>query len=126
MITAVLDSSAILAVLNRERGSQRVINVLDRAAVSTVNCAEVYSKLNEWNLPSSALDGVIGMVPAIVDFDITLAKRAGELRAATRHLGLSLGDRACLALAEREGVSAFTAEQKWLDPSVGIAVELIR
>lgn len=126
LTVAVLDSSAILALLNQEPGSQRVVEVLSDAAVSTVNCAEVFTKLDEWKMPAADFETVLRVIPTIVDFDFALARRVGELRTLTRHLGLSLGDRACLALAEREGGRAMTAERKWRELDVGIAIELIR
>jgi ribonuclease VapC len=123
---AVLDASALLALLNREPGAERVRSVLTEAIVSTFNCAEVYSKLSQWKVPPASFDDIISVVPTVISFDITLARRVGELQAATRHLGLSLGDRACLALAEREGLPALTAERRWAQLDLGVAVELIR
>ena len=126
MPSAVLDTSALLALMNREPGADRVASVLVDAVLSTVNCAEVYTKLSERKMPSATFDAIIQVVPTVIDFDIGLARRAGELRAATRHLGLSLGDRACLALAEREGLPAVTAERLWGELDIGVTVELIR
>jgi PIN domain nuclease of toxin-antitoxin system len=62
----------------------------------------------------------------VIDFDMKLAEHAGDLRQQTRHLGLSLGDRACLALAEREEAAALTADRKWTGLRSGIQVQLIR
>jgi PIN domain nuclease of toxin-antitoxin system len=59
-------------------------------------------------------------------FDEETAILAGQLRAATAHRGLSLGDRACLALAIRENATAVTADRKWADLRVGCRIELIR
>ncbi len=126
LAVAVLDASALLALLNQEPGAERVRAVLAEAMVSAVNCAEVYSKLSEWNVAFVGFDELISVVPTVMGFDVGLARRAGELSAATRHLGLSLGDRACLALAEREGLPALTADRKWARLDIGIAVELIR
>ncbi len=126
MPRAVLDTSALLALINRERGADQVAGVLADAVLSTVNCAEVYSKLSERQMPAAAFDTILRVVATVIDFDIGLARRAGELRAATRHVGLSLGDRACLALAEREGLPAVTAERLWGELDVGVAIQLIR
>lgn len=99
---------------------------MPEAIVSAVNCAEVYSKLSEWKVSLIHFDDIISVVPTVISFDVTLARRAGELSGATRHLGLSLGDRACLALAEREGLAVLTADRRWGDLDMGIKVELIR
>jgi PIN domain nuclease of toxin-antitoxin system len=61
-----------------------------------------------------------------VDFDIDLARRTGVLRAATAKLGLSLGDRACLALAQREGAPVYTADRHWRGAVSGVDIRLIR
>jgi PIN domain nuclease of toxin-antitoxin system len=126
LAVAVLDASALLALLNQEPGAERVREVLAGSIVSAINCAEVYSKLSDWKVAFAGFDDLISVVPTVVGFDVGLARRAGELNAATRHLGLSLGDRACLALAEREGLPALTADRKWARLDIGIAVELIR
>ena len=62
----------------------------------------------------------------IIDFGLDLADRTGELRRETRHLGLSLGDRACLALAESEGLPAMTADKKWAGANLGVDIRIIR
>jgi PIN domain nuclease of toxin-antitoxin system len=69
---------------------------------------------------------VLNIGVQIIEFGIDLADRTGELRRQTRRLGLSLADRACLALAEREGVPAVTADKKWAMLDIGIKVSLIR
>lgn len=126
LAVAVLDASALLALLNQEPGEERVRSVLAESIVSAVNCAEVYSKLSDWKVEFAGFDDLISVVPTVVNFDVGLARRAGELSAVTRHLGLSLGDRACLALAERDGLPAMTADRSWAQLDIGIAVELIR
>lgn len=66
------------------------------------------------------------LVPVIVDFDAELGRRTADLRASTRSLGLSLGDRACLALAEHLHLPALTADQTWRNLRIGIEIRLIR
>jgi PIN domain nuclease of toxin-antitoxin system len=127
MASAVLDSSAILAVLNGERGAQAVTAALKDALVSTVNYAEVVSKLVDRGVSyAQALLALRTIALTIVDFDLALAQRTGALRAATKHRGLSLGDRACLSLAEREGVAAITGDRSWVGALSGIEVRLFR
>ena len=127
MALAVLDTSAFLAVFKNEPGADRVVAVMHDCVMSSVNVAEVYSKLAEWGMPPELRDQAFALIPAtIVDFDLGLAQTAGGMSGPTRSLGLSLGDRACLALARREGLPAITADQAWAKADVGATVSLIR
>jgi ribonuclease VapC len=127
MTSAVLDSSAILAVLNDEPGANAVVAVLDDALVSTVNYAEVVAKLVErGSSPSQAQSALRSIALTTVDFDSGLAYRTGVLRGETRKHGLSLGDRACLALAEREGVAAMTGDRNWVGAVSTVEIRLFR
>jgi ribonuclease VapC len=127
MASAVLDSSAVLAVLNDEPGADTVIAILDDALVSTVNYAEVVGKLVERGSSYSQAQAALRTIAlTTVDFDIALARRAGGLRAETMRRGLSLGDRACLSLAEREGVPAVTGDRTWVGAVTSVEVRLIR
>ncbi|MDO9225181.1 MAG: type II toxin-antitoxin system VapC family toxin [Pseudomonadota bacterium] len=131
MADFVLDASAILAYLQQEPGADRVESLLldQRCLLLTVNLTEVLTRLADWNVPlAEAERHLVAMDLAIVPFDQTLARLAAELRPATRALGLSLGDRACLALAKARNVAAVTADRAWLqlDPGLGISVESIR
>jgi PIN domain nuclease of toxin-antitoxin system len=114
MANAVLDASAILALLNGEMGAETVMAVLGDSIVSAVNYAEVVSKLIERGGTLAQARTALEIIDlAVSDFDVALAERVATLRAETRHLGLSLADRACLALAERENAPAFTADRSW-------------
>jgi PIN domain nuclease of toxin-antitoxin system len=127
MASAVLDSSAVLAVLNGEPGAELVTTVLDDALVSTVNYAEVVAKLVERGTSyAEALAALRAIALTTVDFDIALARRTGALRAETMRRGLSLGDRACLSLAEREGAPAMTGDRSWVGAVSGVEIRLIR
>jgi len=48
------------------------------------------------------------------------------LRLPTRSLGLSLADRACLALARRLDLPVITAGLTWLGADVGVEIRSIR
>lgn len=127
MAAVVLDASAILAVLNVEPGAERVVPVLRGALVSAVNYAEVTTKLIERGMDRNlARLTVLSIGVQIVDFDIDLADRTGELRIRTKRHGLSLADRACLALADREQLPALTADKSWRAFDIGIDIRLIR
>ncbi len=123
----VLDASALLALLNAEPGAARVAAVLPRAVVSSVNLSEVVAKLADVGMPETqihaALDGLgLGVIP----FDEALAYRAGMLRPASRALGLSLGDRAGLALAMELDCPVLTTDQQWQAATVPVVVDVIR
>lgn len=127
MASAVLDSSAVLAVLNAEPGADLVIAALDDALLSTVNYAEVITKIVERGGTYKEAEAALQLITAtIVDFDIALAQRTGALRAETLKRGLSLGDRACLSLAEHEGVPAITGDRSWVGAVSSVEVRLIR
>lgn len=114
MSDAVLDSSAVLAYILNEPGAEIVEDVLPGALLCTVNLAEVVSKLRERGMPRDEVDIVMAAVGfELVDFGEELAMICGELRMITRAHGLSLGDRACLALARQRGLAAFTADAAW-------------
>jgi len=123
----VMDSSAVLAVAFRERGREHVAVALAGALINSVNLTEVISKMLDSGLPSDQVAGQLeGFSLTVADFDRDLAIQAGLLRAVTRHKGLSLGDRACLALARRERLPVMTADRAWSDLDLGVEVVLIR
>ena len=128
----VLDASALLALMQSEPGSEVVDALLEdhECVASSVNIAEVGSKLVDKGLAPDQLSRVLSQIDVqTIDFDAEQATACAALRATTRELGLSLGDRACLALASgMEGV-AVTADRAWADlgESVsGVRVLLIR
>lgn len=126
-MTVVLDASAVLAVLNSEPGSDKASGHLSGGLMSAVNAVEVGTRLVDAGMTpddASVATNLLGMM--IVDFDGELAVIATALRPATRKAGLSLADRACLALALREGLPALTADQLWASVDVGVEVEMIR
>ena len=105
----VLDSSAILAVIFQEKGAEIVEPLLDKSLVSSINVAEVFTKFAEkgiLNQQTIADFQQLGL--EIIDFDFEQSVKVAELRPLTRHLGLSLGDRSCLALAMLNKTSAVT------------------
>lgn len=128
MNNRVLDASALLALLNREPGWEMVLEALQHDAyVSAVNWAEVVGKLSEAGMPENEVREVLESLPVqLVSVTSDLAFRIGFLRPRTRTLGLSLGDRACLALAESLGVPALTADRAWASLQIGVKTELIR
>jgi PIN domain nuclease of toxin-antitoxin system len=126
-MTAVLDASAVLAVLNSEPGGDKVSGHLSGGLMSAVNAVEAGTRLVDAGMTPDIANEAIGLLGmTIVDFDGELAAMATALRPATREAGLSLADRACLALAVRENLPAITADQLWSSVDVGVKVEMIR
>ena len=103
----VLDASAVLAAILGEPGAEIVERDLSTSLISAVNASEVVTKLVDRSEPPEVASRAVASLDCeIITVDVDLGLRAGELRALTRHKGLSLGDRICLALAEREGAPA--------------------
>jgi len=123
---AVLDSSAVIAVLRAEPGADKVATVLPGALLSAVNLAEIVTKLCEQGMSADEAQLAIettGVV--IVDFDAEQARLTGSLRNETRSAGLSLGDRACLALSRHRNLPAMTTDRVW-GKLTGFDIVLIR
>ena len=115
MIKSVLDASAVLAVLNGEPGEKKVIPLLAESVISAVNLSEVAAKLLEAGMDEESAQIAVSVlgIGEIADFTENLAWNAARLRPLTKQNGLSLGDRACLALAIKLKVPAVTADQEW-------------
>lgn len=114
MSEAVLDSSAVLAILHQEPGAETVKAVLPNAIMSAVNLAEVITRLAERGLTGQpARTAIDALRISIIDFTKEQAELTGDLRPATRAAGLSLGDRACLALSQLRGIPALTSDSAW-------------
>ena len=123
----VIDASAILAIVRNEPGAEVARVRIARSVVSTVNMAEVGTKLVDWGMSSAALRRVIvNLGVEVRSFDASQAVATAELRTATRSFGLSLGDRACLALAQSTGLPVLTADKAWRAVSLDVEIEVIR
>lgn len=127
MSNVVLDASAILAAVRQEPGFEFVAALERPALVSAVNFAEARSKLLDWGANPDSADAAMQMVAMqICDFDVEQARLASDLRGSTRAAGLSLGDRACLALAKSRKARALTADRAWARAELQIEIEYIR
>ncbi len=126
MADVVLDSSAVLAMLRGERGGERVVQTLGDAIISAVNYAEVISKLIDFgNSASVALASARQLNLTVAPLDHATAMRAGALHEHTQKRGISLGDRACLALAQALDLPVLTADRAWASLDLGVEVVLI-
>lgn len=127
MAEAVLDASAVLALINGEPGADLVAQLLPSSMVSSVNLSEVVAKLADFGMPQRAIrDTLDSLRLDVVPFDAEQAYEAGLLRLATRGAGLSLGDRACLALAGRLELPALTTDASWTGLRTEARVRVIR
>ena len=123
----VLDASALLAFLKDERGAAAVRVALPEAVISSVNLVEVVTRMIDDGFQLEDVRTAIADTSVEpVSFDEELAYAAAALREPTRARGLSLGDRACLALALRQGLSVLTADRQWSGLDIGVGVRLIR
>ena len=124
----VLDASALLAILNQESGAGQLTPELLSTAVSgTVNLAEVQGKLVDRGLnPDDAWQAALSPIREAVPFTAEHARLAGSLITKTRPLGLSLGDRACLALGLALKAPVYTADRSWNNLKLGVRIRIIR
>ncbi|HEX2019802.1 type II toxin-antitoxin system VapC family toxin [Sphingomonas sp.] len=123
----VLDASALLCLLNDEPGADRVVDVLTRSITGTASLAEVVSKLRDRGLPLDEVREALGGLHLDVR-SLTPAQAliVGDLRPATKALGLSLGDRACLALAIDLQAEMLTTDAPLASADVGITITNVR
>jgi PIN domain nuclease of toxin-antitoxin system len=128
MNEVVFDASAMLASLNHERGEEKITReLLARSVASTVNLAEVQSKLvKRGGDPDEAWEDALSAVAAVEPYTGEHAKIAGSLIATTEKYGLSLGDRSCLALAIALQAPVYTTEQAWKNLKLGVPIHVIR
>ena len=126
-MSIVFDSSALLAITFEEEGAEIAAQALNDGIISAVNASEVITRYVDLGASEEdALTSFRAFGLEIYPFDESLAISTGLMRSATRDAGLSLGDRACLALAIREHSSVLTADRAWATLDLDIAVELIR
>jgi ribonuclease VapC len=124
---AVLDASAVVALLWEEPGSDAIEGLLGTAVVSAVNWSEVLQRYNALGLDTAGRrDSVEALGISIEDFSGDDAETAASIWASTRSAGLSLADRACLSLARRLGLPVHTGDRAWATIDVGVEVVLIR
>ena len=122
----IIDSSALLAVLQKETGYLTVVPLLSGALMSTVNLSEVLQKVEQKNLQIvNLMDSLQVMGIEMIPFTVEQAELTATLWTRYSSFGLSLADRACLALAQSRQAIAVTADQSWANISQ-IQVQIIR
>jgi PIN domain nuclease of toxin-antitoxin system len=124
---AVLDSSVLIAILRNERFDDEVVDVIDGAVMSAANYAEVWTRIHDLGLTGDPrIHAIFSIVSRVEPFTESQALMAADLRNVSRSAGLSLGDRACLALALEIGADVYTADRQWSNIRVGCRIHLIR
>lgn len=128
MSRVVLDASALLAIINQESGSEKLTpELLGEAVASTVNLAEAHGKLvGHGGSADEVWENLTGLLRESLPFTAEHAKLAGDLVAQTRGQGLSLGDRACLALGITLNAPVYTADRSWSKLKVRAGIHVIR
>lgn len=127
MVDIVLDASALLAFVRREPGGDCVGEWLNRSAMSAVNLAEVIGVSVEKGAAWEQVDARLRVLPVqILPFEREDAQRVAALRTLTRDRGLSLADRACIALGQRLGTAVLTADKTWTGLAVDVDIRFIR
>jgi PIN domain nuclease of toxin-antitoxin system len=123
----VADASAVIALLVGEPFTRFEPSRLTNASISAVNLSEVLTRLHEIGMPENDAASTLGRLNLrVIVFDEPQARATARLRPITRRAGLSLGDRACLALGERLGYPVVTADRVWAGLDVGVEIVLIR
>ena len=126
-MSAVLDASALLAYLQQEPGAEIVESTLGDAVMSTANWAEVVQKVSPSEGETVRLrHNLMALGLRFLPLSIGQAEIAGRLRERTAHLGLSLGDRACLAVGMERSDAVYTADRAWLQLASELEILAIR
>jgi PIN domain nuclease of toxin-antitoxin system len=128
-MTAVLDASAVLTLLYREPGHETVADLVEGSVISAVNWSEVVQKLAQRGVPEPAAitTSLLALGATVLSFHRRDAEAAARLWPAGRARGLSLGDRACLAVAQAlPSAVAVTADTAWADIDAGVEVLVVR
>lgn len=124
----VVDTSALLALIQQEKGADQVHALMGQMVMSTVNVTETLGVLQRTQIYSSeSLPFVSDILQSMIDFDVTQARIAADLELKTKSKGLSLGDRACIALGIHLQAPIYTADKVWADLDLEHAdIRLIR
>jgi PIN domain nuclease of toxin-antitoxin system len=123
----VVDASAILALLNQENGSENIAQLIDDAIISSVNLSEVIAKLADAGIIEDDIQKILSSLNIeVVSFNQEQGFIAGMLRPSTKPIGLSFGDRACLALGIYLGLPVLTTDRLWANLNLEIEIQVIR
>ena len=122
----IVDASAVLAILRDERGADKATLHAKGSAIGAVNLAEVLSKASDLGMELPVVRRQIDRLEIAVEpLTSRQAEISGALRRPLRHGGISLGDRACLALGVDLRRPIVTADRKWAELELDLPVEII-
>lgn len=123
----VLDASALLALLNNEDGVEIVQELMPESVISAVNFSEVVACLSRFGVPKDGIPDLLDVLGlTIIPFDKDMAYITGQMAGYTKSLGLSMGDRACLALAIKMNATAITTDKIWGNLGNMVQIKIIR
>ncbi len=126
-IKYVLDASALLVLINEEKGHEKIADYLPEACISAVNLSEVISVLHATSMPNKEIQRLMkDLIHSVEPFDEIHAYQTAQLRTVTKEKGLSLGDRACIALGQIKNIAVVTADKVWAALKVDVKVILVR
>lgn len=126
-MAVVLDASALLAYLREEPGADLVDGLLVDARMASVNWAEVVQKSVSTGVNVNGMfEDLQALGMRIEPFLPVDGERAGRLWPLTRRQGLSLGDRACLSLGLRLGLTVVTCDRAWAQLPIELEIQLLR
>lgn len=126
-MTVVLDASALLAYLLQEPGAEVVDGLLSDARMTSVNWAEVVQKSLSAGVEVQGMrDELQALGMQVEPFLAADGEQAGQLWSLTRQQGLSLGDRACLSLGLRLGLTVVTCDRAWAELALELEVQVLR
>ena len=127
MKEAVLDSSAVIALLLNEEGAEIVSGYEGKTAISAINLAEVCSRLIEIGLPEEQIQEHVASIRVqIYPFDTEQAYAVSRFRNIARKNGMSLADCACIQLGKQLRLPVLTGDKVWARVNLGVEVKLIR
>lgn len=126
-IKALLDTSAIIALLKKEPGYEILEELISRSAISSVNLAELVSVLTRTGVLENEIDEIIkDIVPEIILFTEDIAIQTGKLIASTKEYGLSLGDRACIATGIILKLPIYSTDAIWSKLNLNCKINIIK
>ena len=126
-MTYVLDASVVLAFIRAEAGAGKAETRMQGAFMSSVNFSEAIMRSVEKGFSDDVVSRlIVSEQIGVIDFDGDLARKTAALRPATKHVGLSFADRACIATAISLDATAVTADRTWTTLDLPCKIELIR
>ncbi len=122
---ALLDTSCFVRIIQREKGYESILPLVQDAAISIVNLAELVTVMISRGIHSDPRPTILKTIQTIVPFTEEIAFLTGELVRKTEKLGLSLGDRACIATSMIHNIPVYTCDRPWAKLDLDCEIRLI-